>query len=101
MIYIKKKNKTFTLAELIAVIVILGIVALITIPLVLNLVNDSRNDALKITAKNLADGAKDNAMSIGDGEQLEISGKLPSNGTIMVNENLETATSQYGTWTKQ
>ena len=39
------KNRGFTLAELLAVIVILSIIALIAIPVVLNIVNDTKESA--------------------------------------------------------
>ena len=42
-----RKNKGFTLIELLAVIVILAILALIAIPIVINIINDSRENAHK------------------------------------------------------
>lgn len=41
------KNKGFTLVELLAVIVILAIISLIAVPIVLNLINDSRQKSLE------------------------------------------------------
>ena len=46
------KEKGFTLIELLAVIVILAIVALIATPIVLNIIDDSRESAAKISAQN-------------------------------------------------
>ena len=43
------KNKAFTLIELLAVILILGIIALIAIPMVLNVIKDAKKGALKET----------------------------------------------------
>ena len=43
-----KKNKTgFTLIELLAIIVILAIIAVITVPIILNIIEDSRKGAAK------------------------------------------------------
>ncbi len=44
-------KKGFTLIELLAVIVILAIIALITVPLVLNIVQESKINSLKISAE--------------------------------------------------
>ena len=47
-----KEKKGFTLVELLAVIVILGILALITTPLVLNTIESTRLGAAKTGATN-------------------------------------------------
>ena len=47
-------KKGFTLIELLAVIVILAIIALIATPVILNIINDAREGAQKISAKNYA-----------------------------------------------
>lgn len=47
------KNKGFTLVELLAVIVIIAIIALITTPIVLNVVQSSKENAFKDTAHGL------------------------------------------------
>ena len=44
------KNKGFTLIELLAVIVILAIIALIATPIVLGIINDSKESSRKISA---------------------------------------------------
>lgn len=56
----KKKinNKAFTLIELIAVIIILGILMIIAIPSVTKYISDSRKATYVQTAKNIANGAK-------------------------------------------
>ena len=41
------KNKGFTLIELLAVIVILAIIALIAVPIIINIINDSREESYK------------------------------------------------------
>ena len=46
------KKKGFTLVELLAVIVILSLIALITIPMLLNTVNKSEDSATKRSAEN-------------------------------------------------
>ncbi len=47
-----KNNKGFTLIELLAVIIILAIIALIATPLIMNIINDSREGANKDSALN-------------------------------------------------
>ena len=47
------KNKGFTLIELLAVIVILAIIALIATPIVLGMIEDSRESSKKISAGNV------------------------------------------------
>jgi len=49
-------KKGFTLVELLAVIVILGILALITTPVVINIIDDSKNKAYE-EQKRLVEGA--------------------------------------------
>jgi len=45
-----KKNKGFTLIELLAIIVILAIIAVITVPIILNIIENSRRGAVKDSA---------------------------------------------------
>ena len=47
------KNKGFTLIELLAVIAIIAMVAMITTPIVINLIQSSRENAFKDTAHSL------------------------------------------------
>lgn len=51
-------NKGFTLIELLAVIIILAIIALITTPIILNVVNKARLDAAKDKAWGTIDAVK-------------------------------------------
>ena len=53
----KKNNKAFTLIELLAVIIILGILLLIAIPSVTSYINNSRKEAYIAIAKRYAKGA--------------------------------------------
>ena len=101
-------KRGFTLIELLAVIVILAIVALISVPIVLNLINDAKNESdkrskelylhavqLAIAKKNLTDvfnptsctvESNGNLICDGDEENLivEVSGKKPCKGTITI-----------------
>ncbi len=52
------KKKGFTLIELLAVIVVLAVVALISMPLVLNTIDKARMGAFKATANNVKDSAE-------------------------------------------
>ncbi len=50
----KRLNKKgFTLVELLAVIVVLAIILVITVPMVLNSISSTRQDALNASAKSL------------------------------------------------
>ncbi len=53
----KSNRKGFTLIELIAVVVILGVIALIAVPAVTYYLSGAQNDAYKIAEQNLADAA--------------------------------------------
>lgn len=53
-----KNTKGFTLIELLAVIVILAIIALITTPIILNVIEQSRKDAAQDKAYGIIDAVK-------------------------------------------
>ena len=51
------KNKGFTLIEILAVVIILGVIAMITIPSVSKYINDSRKEAYIATARKYLEGS--------------------------------------------
>ncbi len=97
------KNKGFTLIELLAVIVILAIIALITTPVVLNVIQTSREKAFIDTAYSIVSAAQKYQVSkAGKNEQLDLTidyttnlntgkislkGELPDSGTFHIDEN--------------
>ena len=101
----KKLNKNgFTLVELLSVIVIIAIIALITTPIVLNVVQSSRENAFKDTAHGLVLAAgtyqaeqqalnRDTTLTINyatssDSEKnlLKTKGTLPDAGELSIDE---------------
>lgn len=65
---LKKNEKGLTLIELLAVLVILGIIAAIVIPLIANVISDSRDKAILADASNIISAAK-LAQADGKGEE--------------------------------
>ena len=57
-----KNKKGFTLVELLAVIVILAVILAVAVPVVLGVINKSREDALNSTAGMIAAGIKNEYM---------------------------------------
>ena len=53
-----KKNKGFTLIEIMAVIVILAVIALIVVPLVTGSIKDSKQKLYETQLENIKSGAK-------------------------------------------
>ena len=53
-----KTKKGFTLVELLAVIVILAILVLLAVPSVLKMMDSAKENAFKIEAENIINGAK-------------------------------------------
>ena len=70
------KEKGFTLIELLAVIVILAIIALIAVPIIINIISETKEKAVKINAQNYMDAVElavaNNHMK--EGEKVLISG---------------------------
>ena len=50
-------NKGFTLVELLAVIVVLAIISIITIPMIGNVIDESKKKALEVSANGLVEAA--------------------------------------------
>ena len=69
-----KNNKGFTLIELLAVIVILAIIALITTPIVLNIINQSKEAANRRSVEAYAKAVEYAVMEF----EYENNGELPS-----------------------
>ena len=95
------KAKGFTLIELLAVIVILAIIALIAVPIVLDVIEDTKTSSLKETINGILRAAKAKAaLDIGDQEEilykyengsweeleLEINGEMPKYIEIKINK---------------
>ncbi len=88
------KKKGFTLVELLAVIIILGVIALITTPIIMNSVNDARRKAFENSiygliraidnrrmSKDVARRSIDYKINVGEGSTaIEYSGELPEEG---------------------
>ncbi|MEG0138016.1 MAG: prepilin-type N-terminal cleavage/methylation domain-containing protein [Bacilli bacterium] len=70
-------NKAFTLIELLAVILILGIIALIAIPTVTNIISESKQESFKVTVSNISASVEQNC-------QLEILKGLPQTNTYVI-----------------
>ena len=107
-----KEKKGFTLVELLAVIVVLGILALITTPLVLNTIDVAREKSALATANNYLSSLENefvkkqilNLSTIEKGEykvltdgkyqigeeigSISMKGSLPKSGIFCVNSNL-------------
>lgn len=82
------KRKGFTLIELLAVIVILAILALITVPIVLKLVNNARRDSAIRSAENYIDGVKKAVMNDSMNSEVEVDQcEIQTDGSIICNES--------------
>ena len=96
----KRKNRGFTLVELLAVIVILALIALIATPIILNVINDAKKQAAKDSAYGYMDAVekyivsseledksiKDGTYSVEDLNSMgvNVKGSTPDNGTIKI-----------------
>lgn len=104
-----KGNKGFTLVELLAIIVILGIIAVITTPVILGVIDDTRKDAAADKAWGTIDAiklayaqeqVKNNTYKLGDSvtitngadikvgqTKVRISGQKPESGSFLINDD--------------
>ena len=98
----KRKNKGFTLVELLAVIVILALIALIATPIILNVINDAKKQAAKDSAYGYMDAVEkyivsseledksitDGTYSVEDLNSMGVSvkGSTPDSGNIEIKE---------------
>lgn len=96
-------KKGFTLIELLGVIVILAVIALITAPIIFNVIKSSREKAFIDTGYNIINAAKqyqtrnsgknidlDFIANYGTKEnidKIELKGDLPNSGSFHINEN--------------
>jgi len=97
-----RKRNGFTLIELLAIIVILAIIAVITVPIILNIIDNSKRGAAIDSAYGYRDAINkwyvskmldDNSYVIEDGEHdinyfvnlgVDVSGEKPSDGWVMI-----------------
>ena len=96
------KRKGFTLIELLAVIVILSIIALITTPMILNIIEETRKKASIESVNGILDAAeKYEITSMLEGEEtrrfefpnekLQYKGTKPESGTLIIDEEGNTS----------
>ena len=104
-----KKNKGFTLIELLAIIVILAIIAVITVPIILNIIENSRIGAATDSAYGYKDAVNkwyvsklqedsnyklNGNYTVTDGKlnniEIPLSGSIPTNGTLTYSNNVLT-----------
>ena len=102
-----KKRNGFTLIELLAIIVILAIIAVITVPIILNIIENSRRGAASDSAYGYKDAVnkwyisklqEDNGYTlsgnytVSDGKlnniDIPLSGDKPANGTLTYSNNV-------------
>ena len=96
----KKNNKGFTLIELLAIIVILAIIAVITVPIILNIIENSRKGAAVDSAYGYKDAVSKYYVSqMLDNPDLKLSGdyKINKNGKLEDESGEEHSVATSGT----
>ena len=97
-----KKNKGFTLVELLAVIIILAIIALIAVPVIMNIIDRARKAAFRDTVYGIIDAGEIKYASnlldhVNNMEEIvvtfpdqlngvEIKEKVPSSGKMIIDK---------------
>ena len=101
-----KSKKGFTLIELLAIIVILAIIAVITVPIILNIIENSKKGAASDSAYGYKDAVNkwyisklqedsgytlNGNYNVSDGKlnniEIPLSGSIPTNGTLTYSNN--------------
>lgn len=112
-----KKNNGFTLIELLAVVVILAVIALISTPIILNIVENAQEGAFKNTAYGLVQASKfsytneiiqssdvrgltfsyidGNEISNPIGKTLDYKGTRPKSGSVLINSEGQVSLAIY------
>lgn len=104
------RKKGFTLIELLAVIVILAVIALISTPIIIGVIDKARKGAFEDSAYGVLDAAKlyftskladNNSFSYteidfgGDMKDFSLSGEKPYGGSLIINDDGEQALAIY------
>ncbi len=96
----KKNRKGFTLIELLAVIIILAVIALITTPIILGIIENSKKESFKASAYGIIDAAEylyargilkqdeptEETFVFPNDEELIFSGARPTSGVVKLNQ---------------
>ena len=90
----ENKEKAFTLIELLAIIVILAIIAVITVPIILNIIEDSKKGAIQDSAYGYKEAIQNNylkELSKAPNGNTNLDGQytIGSNGNLSGTNNLE------------
>lgn len=89
----KMNRKGFTLIELLAVIVILAIIALISTPIIIGVIDKARTKSAENSAYGVIDAARlaytesimsNSTITSGDVADLKVSGEKPTGGTYSI-----------------
>ena len=79
-----RKNKGFTLIELLAIIVILAIIAVITVPIILNIIENSRKGAAVDSAYRFKDAVEKYYVSeLFDNNDLQLNGNYDVDNGVL------------------